>query len=94
MRDRSVLSFRTLAVAIVIAAAGIGQYAFIVLRTVQGAPHLQARATTIGGVFDVLTAETEAVDRFRFSISQLLLNRLTRQSPPRFKTRWAWSRWR
>ena len=75
-RDRSVLSFRTLAVAIAIAAAGIGQYAFIVLRTVQGAPHLQARATTIGGVFDVLTAETEAVDRFRFSISQLVLNRL------------------
>ena len=62
--------------AIAIAAAGIGQYAFIVLRTVQGAPHLQARATTIGGVFDVLTAETEAVDRFRFSISQLILNRL------------------
>ena len=55
-RDRSVLTFRTLAVAIAIAAAGIGQYAFIVLRTVQGAPHLQARATTIGGVFDVMTA--------------------------------------
>lgn len=75
-RDRSVLTFRTLAVAIAIAAAGIGQYAFIVLRTVQGAPHLQSRATTIGGVFDVLTAETEAVDRFRFSIRQLALNRL------------------
>ena len=76
MRDRSVLRVRTLAVATAIAVVGIGQYAFIVLRTVQGAPHLQARATTIGGVFDVLTAETEAVDRFRFSISQLFLNRL------------------
>jgi hypothetical protein len=76
IRDRSVLRFRTLAVATAIAAAGIGQYAFIVLRTVQGAEHLQARATTIGGVFDVMTAKTEAVDRFRFSISQLLGNRV------------------
>lgn len=76
MRDRSVLRFRTLAVAAAIAAVGIGQYAFVMLRTFQGAPHLQARATTIGGLFDVLTAKTEAVDRFRFSTSQLLVNRL------------------
>ena len=75
-RDRSVLRFRTLAVAIVIAAAGIGQYAFIVLRTVQGAPHLQARATTVTGVFDVLTAKTEAVDRFQFTIGELFTIRV------------------
>jgi hypothetical protein len=76
MRDRSVLRVRTLAIAAAIAVIGIGQYAFVMLRTVQGAPHLQARATTLGGLFDVLTAETEAVDRFRFSISQLFFNRL------------------
>ena len=76
MRDRSVLRFRTLAVATAIAAIGIGQYAFVMLRTFQGAEHLQARATTLAGLFDVLTAKTEAVDRFRFNISQLFFNRL------------------
>ena len=76
MRDRSVLRFKTLAIATAIAAAGIAQYGFIVLRTVQGAEHLQARATTVSGVFDVMTAKTEAMDRFKFSIGQLLLNRI------------------
>ena len=43
---------------------GVAQYGFIALRTMQGAPYLEARATTITGVFDVIIARDVSWARF------------------------------
>lgn len=63
-RDRSVLRPRVLATAAVIGAIGVLQYGFIALRTIQGAPYLEARATTVRGVFDVIIARDVSWARF------------------------------
>jgi hypothetical protein len=63
-RDRSVLRPRVLATAAVIGAIGVAQYGFIALRTIQGAPYLEARATTIRGVYDVIIARDVSWARF------------------------------
>jgi hypothetical protein len=63
-RDRSVLRPRVLAIAAVIGAIGVAQYGFIALRTIQGAPYLEARATTIRGVYDVIIARDVSWARF------------------------------
>lgn len=63
-RDRSVLRPRVLATAAVIGAVGVAQYGFIALRTIQGAPYLEARATTIRGVYDVIIARDVSWARF------------------------------
>jgi hypothetical protein len=63
-RDRSVLRPRVLATAAVIGFIGVAQYGFIALRTIQGAPYLEARATTIRGVYDVIIARDVSWARF------------------------------
>ncbi len=63
-RDRSVLRPRVLATAAVIGAIGVAQYGFIALRTIQGAPYLEARATTIRGIYDVIIARDVSWARF------------------------------
>src|SRR5688572_4800585 len=63
-RDRGVLKPGVIGVAAVIGAIGVAQYGFIALRTIQGAPYLEARATTWRGVYDVIIARDVAWARF------------------------------
>ncbi len=63
-RDRSVLKPRVVAICAIIGALGVAQYGFIALRTIQGAPYLEARATTIRGVYDVIIARDVSWARF------------------------------
>ena len=63
-KDRSVLRPRVVGIAAIIGAIGVGQYGFIALRTIQGAPYLEARATTMRGVYDVIIARDVSWARF------------------------------
>ena len=63
-KDRSVLKPRVIAIAAIIGAIGVAQYGFIALRTIQGAPYLEARATTIRGIYDVIIARDVSWARF------------------------------
>ena len=63
-KDRSVLKPRVIAIAAMIGAIGVAQYGFIALRTIQGAPYLEARATTLRGVYDVIIARDVSWARF------------------------------
>ena len=62
--DRSVLRPRVIAIAAIIGLTGVAQYGFIALRTIQGAPYLEARATTLRGVYDVIIARDVSWARF------------------------------
>ena len=64
VKDRSVLRPRVAITAAVIGMIGVAQYGFIAIRTMQGAPYLEARATTIRGVFDVIIARDVSWARF------------------------------
>jgi hypothetical protein len=64
VKDRSVLKPRVALTAALIGVMGVLQYAFIAIRTIQGAPYLEARATTIQGVFDVIIARDVSWARF------------------------------
>ena len=63
-KDRSVLQLRVVGVAAIIGVLGMAQYGFIALRTLQGAPYLEARATTLRGIYDVIIARDVAWARF------------------------------
>lgn len=63
-RNRGVLQPRVVATAALIGAIGVLQYGFIALRTLQGAPYLEARATTLKGVYDVIIARDVSWARF------------------------------
>jgi hypothetical protein len=64
VKDRSVLRPRVAITAAIIGMLGVAQYWFIAIRTMQGAPYLEARATTIMGVFDVIIARDVSWARF------------------------------
>ncbi|MBY0497503.1 MAG: DUF2723 domain-containing protein [Cyanobacteria bacterium] len=64
VKDRSVLKPRVAITAAIIGIAGVLQYAFIAIRTMQGAPYLEARADTVMGVFDVIIARDVSWARF------------------------------
>ena len=64
VKDRSVLRPRVALTAAAIGIVGVLQYAFIAIRTIQGAPYLEARADTILGVFDVIIARDVSWARF------------------------------
>ncbi len=64
VKDRSVLRPRVAITAALIGIIGVAQYWFIAIRTMQGAPYLEARATTIMGVFDVIIARDVSWARF------------------------------
>lgn len=64
VKDRSVLRPRIALTAAIIGTLGVLQYWFIAIRTMQGAPYLEARATTIMGVFDVIIAKDVSWARF------------------------------
>ncbi|MEI6669228.1 MAG: DUF2723 domain-containing protein [Acidobacteriota bacterium] len=59
-----------------IVALGMAQYGFIILRTVQHAPYLESRATTLSELWDVLTARRYASDIFTFDWAALITERL------------------
>lgn len=63
-KDRSVLKPRVAITAAIIGIVGVLQYAFIAIRTIQGAPYLEARADTVMGVFDVIIARDVSWARF------------------------------
>lgn len=62
--DRRVLQPRIAITAAIIGIIGVLQYAFIAIRTFQGAPYLEARATTLLGVFNVIIAKDVEWARF------------------------------
>ncbi len=64
VKDRSVLRARVAITAAIIGFIGVAQYWFIAIRTMQGAPYLEARADTIRGVFDVIIARDVSWARF------------------------------
>jgi hypothetical protein len=64
IKDRAVLRPRVAITAAIIGLIGVAQYWFIAVRTMQGAPYLEARATTIMGVFDVIIARDVSWARF------------------------------
>ena len=63
-KDRRVLQPRIAITAAIIGIAGVLQYAFIAIRTIQGAPYLEARADTVRGVFNVIIAKDVEWARF------------------------------
>jgi hypothetical protein len=63
-KNRSVLKPQLAIPAALIGIAGVLQYAFIAIRTMQGAPYLEARADTMKGVFDVIIARDVSWARF------------------------------
>ena len=63
-KNRTVLQPRVAITAALIGILGVLQYAFIAIRTIQGAPYLEARADTIMGVFDVIIARDVSWARF------------------------------
>lgn len=63
-KDRTVLRPRVAMTAALIGIMGVLQYAFIAIRTMQGAPYLEARADTVTGVFDVIIARDVSWARF------------------------------
>lgn len=74
--DRAAIRLRTVAVSALIVAAGLAQYGFIVLRTLQHAPYLEARATSLRELFDVMRASRFSYQVFAFSPYQLLVQRI------------------
>jgi len=63
-KNRDVLKPRIALTAAAVGIMGVLQYAFIAIRTLQGAPYLEARATTVMGVFDVIIARDVSWARF------------------------------
>ena len=63
-KDRSVMRPRVAITAALIGIIGVLQYWFIAIRTMQGAPYLEARADTVMGVFDVIIARDVSWARF------------------------------
>ena len=71
-RDRSVLRPRVMGAALLIGVAGVLQYGFIALRTVQRAPYLEAQANTVRGVIDVMMARDQSWARFQHGAGELV----------------------
>lgn len=73
---RTVLRPRTLAWVAVMVAAGLSQYLYVLVRTWQGAPYLEARATNLTELWAVMTARRFAHEIGAFTVPQLLEVRL------------------
>jgi hypothetical protein len=66
LRHRHALTPRTVGAACVLIVLGIAQYGLIIVRTVQGAPYLESRASSVRDLLGVVTAERFAGQRFAF----------------------------
>ena len=74
--DRRRIGLRTAIISALIVIAGLCQYGFILLRTAQNAPYLEARASNLGELFAVMRATRFSDQIFAFSIRQLLAERV------------------
>jgi hypothetical protein len=71
LRDRRFLTARVALAVVGIMLLCLSQYGFIVLRTYQGAPYLESRATSLTELISVVTAERFANQRFAFNVTEL-----------------------
>lgn len=74
--DRRAVRVRTAVISALIVVAGLAQYGFIVLRTLQNAPYVEARATNASELLDVMRASRFSYQVFAFSPYQLFADRL------------------
>ncbi len=72
------INLRNVLVGAVIVAAGLAQYLFIILRTLQHAPYVEASATNLRELFDVLRATRYADQQFAFTLGEFFAERLPR----------------
>jgi hypothetical protein len=77
---RQALRPRVLLAASGIVVLGVAQYGFIVLRTLQGAAYLEARATTAAELWQVITARRYAGDILAFNWTHVLTERVPEQA--------------
>ncbi len=74
--DRRVVRVRTVVVSMLLVIAGLAQYGFILLRTAQNAPYLEARASNPRELFDVMRASRFSDQIFEFSPHELIVARV------------------
>jgi len=72
LRDRRVLTPRVVGAAAVVLLLCVSQYAFIIVRSLQGAPYLESRAGSFSALLRVMTAEDFADKRFAYSVATLV----------------------
>jgi hypothetical protein len=70
--DRRVVNRRTVVTAVIACAAGLMLYGLLWLRTTEGAAFLEARASSFGELYNVVSARQFQKALFRFSPSELL----------------------
>ena len=75
LTDRRAITVRTAAISSAIVLAGLCQYGFILLRTAQDAPYLEARAGNLRELFAVMRATRFSDQIFAFSPHQLIVER-------------------
>lgn len=71
-RDRRALTARVVVAGMLVTLVGISQYGFIIVRSRQGAPYLESRASSLSELVDIVTAKRFADQRFAFGPSVLL----------------------
>jgi hypothetical protein len=76
VHNRRVLTPRVIAAVTLLFFLGVAQYGFIILRTRQGAPFLESRATSVSELVDVITAKQFASKRFAFTPTTLVTTQL------------------
>ena len=72
LRHRNAVTLKVAAGACMVLVVGISQYGLIVVRTIQGAPYLESRASSLRDLLGVITAERFAGQRFAFGPWTLL----------------------
>lgn len=73
---RTTLRPRTMLVVALLVLAGLSQYLFILVRTLQHAPYLEARAESLGQLWDVVTARRWSHELAAYSASELRSTRI------------------
>jgi len=73
---RLALSPRTLIFAAAVLMIGFSQYSLILIRTLQKAPYLEAKATTVSELVDVMTARRYAYEIGAFSVTDAVRTRV------------------
>jgi hypothetical protein len=76
LTDRRAIHWRTAVISTLIVVAGLCQYGFILLRTAQNAPYLEARASNLRELFAVMRASRFSDEIFAFSLRQLIVERV------------------
>ncbi len=74
--DRRAIRWRTAVISALIVIAGLCQYGFILLRTAQNAPYLEARASNLRELFGVMRASRFSDQIFAFSTRQVVVERV------------------